>query len=89
MNPEPVEQDKSQLVDNRVDNRIDNQIDTILDCYNISTLSYQTLRIRTHQAIKQLIDDEINAYIKPYLDYCEEQNGVRVCKNCGLTKREK
>ena len=42
-----------------------------------------------HQAIRQLINDEINTYIKPYLDYCEEVNGLPFCKNCGLTKREK
>jgi len=29
-------------------------------------------------------DEAIQAYIKLYLDTCEAQNGVRVCKNCGL-----
>jgi len=40
------------------------------------------------QAIKQLILNEntraIQAYIKPHLDYCQEVNGRRSCKNCQL-----
>lgn len=29
--------------------------------------------------------EAIEAFIRPYLDHCEEHNGVRCCKNCGLT----
>ncbi len=27
---------------------------------------------------------EIDRYIQPYLDYCQEANGMPHCKNCGL-----
>jgi hypothetical protein len=40
-------------------------------------------------AIEEVIDLVSYLYtlrqnIKESLDYCEEQNGMRVCKNCGL-----
>lgn len=33
----------------------------------------------------------VTAYIQPHLDYCQEQNGMPYCKNCGLAplKQEK
>lgn len=33
---------------------------------------------------KEAIDD----YIKPHLTYCQEQNGMPYCKNCGLSEQE-
>lgn len=34
--------------------------------------------------IEQAKSEAIAAYIKPHLDACESQNGIRRCKNCGL-----
>ena len=45
------------------------------------------------QTIKTLIADSnrlaIEEYIKPYLDYCQELNGLPFCKNCGLEAQDK
>ena len=48
---------------------------------------------KTKQAIKTLIANSnrlaIEEYIKPYLDYCQELNGLPFCKNCGLEAQDK
>lgn len=33
--------------------------------------------------------EAVEAFIRPYLDHCEEFNGVSHCKNCGLTSPPK
>lgn len=49
------------------------------------------LHITDRQAtaqIQKLLNDRIieatEEYIRPFLEYCQEQNGLPVCKNCGL-----
>ena len=35
--------------------------------------------------IRQLVKEEIRGRIEPHLKYCQKQNGLPYCKNCGLS----
>lgn len=38
--------------------------------------------------IMELFDETIEEIIRPHLEYCEKQNGLPYCKNCGLSELE-